>query len=153
MAQQKSRSSGQNRRRVMTQEDFRRMKRQRDREQKRKIAESKEAAKGPLDIPFLMLSLLLLAIGLIMLLSASFPTAQASSRLGNNPLYYFNRQFAFALAGGVGMYIISKINYQRFRGAADLAILGSIGLLILVIIPGPGGWASPIQAGPSSHPR
>ena len=136
MAQQRPRSSGQNRRRAMNQEAARRLKRQREREQRRKIAESKEAAKGPIDIPFLLLAMLLLVIGLIMLLSASFPTAQASSRLCNNPLFYFRKQFGFALLGLALMSIIAILNYERFRGAADLAILVSVGLLILVIIPG-----------------
>ena len=35
----------------------------------------REAAKGQMDLPFLILALLLTAIGLIMLFSASFPRA------------------------------------------------------------------------------
>ena len=41
----------------------------------RKEAESRELAKGPVDLPFLLLVLLLTALGLIMLVSASFPRA------------------------------------------------------------------------------
>ena len=42
---------------------------------KEKQAESRELAQGPIDLPFLLLLLLLIAIGLVMLLSASFPSA------------------------------------------------------------------------------
>ena len=61
----------------MTREEYRRQKKLREREERRKRQEAWEAARGPLDVPFLLLALMLLAIGLIMLLSASFPSAQA----------------------------------------------------------------------------
>ena len=61
----------------MTREEQKALKRQRLREQRRKEREAWEAARGPLDLPFLLLVLVLLVIGLIMLLSASFPSAQA----------------------------------------------------------------------------
>ncbi|QNL45873.1 putative lipid II flippase FtsW [Oscillibacter hominis] len=96
---------------------------------------SREAAKGPVDVPFLLLVLLLTAIGLIMLLSASFPSAYYEE---GNPIKYFVRQGVFAAMGIAGMLIVSRINYQRFRGVAKLALFGSILLLILVIIPGVG---------------
>ena len=51
--------------------------RQRELRQRRleKQEESRELAKGPIDLPFCLLVLLLTAIGLVMLLSASFPSA------------------------------------------------------------------------------
>ena len=96
---------------------------------------SREAARGPVDVPFLLLVLLLTGIGLIMLLSASFPSAYYEE---GNPIKYFVRQGVFAAVGTALMLLISRINYQRFRGAAKLALIGSIFLLILVIIPGVG---------------
>ncbi|MBD5162641.1 MAG: cell division protein FtsW [Oscillibacter sp.] len=90
-----------------------------------------------MDMPFLLLAMLLLGIGLIMLFSASFPNAQSSSRLGNDPLYFIKRQVLFA-GLGVGLMVwVSKINYERFRGMAKLALIVSFVLLILVVIPGP----------------
>ena len=74
----------------MTREEQKALKRQRLREQRRKEREAWEAARGPLDLPFLLLVLVLLVIGLIMLLSASFPSAQAEP--GGDPLAYFKRQ-------------------------------------------------------------
>lgn len=122
----------------MTREEQRRQKKLREREERRRRQEAWEAARGPLDLPFLLLAMLLLAIGLIMLLSASFPSAQASKSSNYDPLYYFKRQAMFAGPGVVVMYWVSKINYERFRGLARLALLLSIGLLVLVLIPGVG---------------
>ena len=91
-----------------------------------------------LDLPFLLLALLLLGIGLIMLLSASFPSAQASKGTNYDPLYYFKRQGIFAGLGLFAMFWVSKINYERFRGLAKLGIIVSVVLLVLVLIPGVG---------------
>ena len=97
--------------------------------------ESREASRGPLDLPFLLLVLTLTAIGLVMLLSASFPSAYNDT---GNYFYYFTRQLGFAALGVVAMFAISRINYERFRGVTRLALIGSIMLLILVLIPGIG---------------
>ena len=102
---------------------------------KEKQAESRELAKGPIDLPFLLLVLLLTAIGLVMLLSASFPSAYYETE-GTNPMAYFIRQGIFAVMGVAAMLFIGKINYQRFRGAAKLLLYVAVVLLILVIIPG-----------------
>ena len=58
---------------------------------------------GPVDAPFLVLTLLLLAIGLICLYSASYPLAY--SKYGNS-LYFVLRQGIFAVAGVVVMLFI-----------------------------------------------
>ena len=153
MAQPRPRPGTQRKRPAMTREEFRQLKRQREREQRRKLQDAYEAAKGPIDLPFLLLAMLLLVIGLIMLLSASFPTAQASARLGNDPLYYFKRQVRFGALGVAAMYIISKINYERFRGLARLGIWVSIVLLVLVIIPGPNKYHRLLALGENGAAR
>ena len=154
MAQQRARSSTQRRKRpAMTREEFKQLKKVREREHRRKLQDAYEAAKGPIDMPFLLLALLLLAVGLIMLLSASFPTAQASTRLGNDPLYYFKRQFRFSLLGIFAMYVISKINYERFRGMAQMGLLVSLFLLLLVIIPGSNSYGRMFALGENGAAR
>lgn len=122
----------------MTKEEQRRRKKEQLKEQRRREREAWEAARGPLDLPFLLLALLLLAIGLIMLLSASFPSAQASRGSNYDPLYYFKRQSIFAAIGAAAMLWVGKINYQRFRGLAKMAMIVSVVLLVLVLIPGVG---------------
>lgn len=114
------------------QEEARREMLQRRRE---KEQESQELAKGPIDLPFCLLVLLLTAIGLVMLLSASFPSAYYTTK-ENNPVYFFVRQGIFAVAGVAGMFFVGKFNYQRFRGAGKFLIYLSVFLLVLVIIPG-----------------
>ncbi|MBR4869207.1 MAG: putative lipid II flippase FtsW [Oscillospiraceae bacterium] len=91
------------------------------------------AANGPIDTPFLILVLLLTGIGLIMVFSASFPSAYYEN---GNPAHYFIRQGIFAIMGLAAMVVVSRINYQRFRGLAKLSILGAIILLVLVLIIG-----------------
>ena len=134
----------------MTREEQRALKRQRLREQRRKEREAWEAARGPLDLPFLLLVLVLLTIGLIMLLSASFPSAQAE---GRSALYYFQRQAMFAIMGLVAMFWVSKINYQRFRGLARMAIVVSVVLLVLVVIPGPNKYGRLLALGENGAVR
>ncbi|MCI8914055.1 MAG: FtsW/RodA/SpoVE family cell cycle protein [Lawsonibacter sp.] len=91
-----------------------------------------------MDLPFLMLILLLLGIGLVMLFSASYYTAYRDSTpaVNHNPYYYIVHQAAYAVAGLVGMYIVSRINYQHFRWMAPLALGVAIVLLIICYIPG-----------------
>ncbi len=96
---------------------------------------AREAARGPLDVPYLLLTLLLTGVGLIMLFSASFPSAYYES---GNPAYYFIRQAIFAALGIVAMFAIGRINYERYRGVSRILLFFSIALLILVLIPGIG---------------
>ena len=109
--------------------------RERVQRRKEKEAESRELAKGPIDLPFCLLVLLLTAIGLVMLLSASFPSAYYETD-GQDPMHYFVRQGVFAAMGIAAMFLIGRINYQRFRGVAKLMLYLAIILLVLVIIPG-----------------
>ena len=93
------------------------------------------AGKGSMDIPFLLLTLLLTGIGLMMLFSASFPSAYYETGSAG---YYFKRQAIFAAAGVVAMLVGGRFNYQRWRGAAKMLMVLAIFLLLLVIIPGVG---------------
>ena len=105
---------------------------------RRKAIEMKhlQAAKGGrMDVPFLLLVLLLTAIGLVMLFSASFPSAYYET---GDAAYYFKRQAIFAAMGLAGMVVAAKFNYQRWRGAARMLLIFSLFLLMLVIIPGIG---------------
>jgi cell division protein FtsW len=91
-----------------------------------------EAAKGKIDLPFLILAMMLTAIGLIMVFSASFPSAYYET---GDAAHYLKRQAIFAVIGIVAMIVVSGVNYQRWRGAAKLLLGISVFLLILVLIP------------------
>lgn len=137
MAQKKSRPIRTRNGIPLTRDEYRQLRKMKEREDRRKRQEAWEAARGPMDMPFFLIAMLLLGIGLIMLFSASFPNAQSSSRLGNDPLYFIKRQVIFAVGGVLLMLWVSKINYERFRGLAQLALIVSITSLVLVVIPGP----------------
>ena len=77
------------------------------RKPKRDLTVEEQLARGPLDLPFLMLVLLLLGIGLIMMFSASYATAYYTD---GDPLVYISRQALFGAVGVVGMFVVSKIN-------------------------------------------
>lgn len=85
--------------------------------------------RGMVDIPFLILTVLLVAIGVIMLFSASY--ARAYEETGN-AAYYFVRQAGFAVSGIAIMLVISRLNYQIWRSASFLVLAGSILLLLVV---------------------
>ena len=109
--------------------------RRRRAEKQRREEELREIAKGPIDLPFLLLVCLLTGIGLVMLFSASFPRAYYD---GLSPTYYLTRQGVFAVMGFCAMFFISKINYRRFRAFSKLLLLVSIVLLAMLMIPGVG---------------
>lgn len=105
-------------------------------EQRRRAKElerkGREAARGTVDMPFLLLTLLLTGVGLVMLFSASFPAAYY---MEGDAAFYFKRQLIFAVLGLTAMFVVSRINYQRLRGMARMLLGVSIALLVLVIIP------------------
>ena len=101
---------------------------------RRDLTVEEQLARGPMDLPFLMLTLLLLGVGLIMMFSASYATAYYDPEV-SSPLFYVIRQGIFAAAGVLIMYFVSKINYQTFRWLAVPALVGTIILLVLVLTP------------------
>ena len=90
---------------------------------------------GDIDYTFLFIVILLLAAGLIMLLSASAP---ASNRIYNNSYYFFFKQLACAAIGLVGMWFVSKINYNTYKNLAPKMMAICVIMLVLVLIPGIG---------------
>ncbi len=105
----------------------------------RGLSIEKRLARGPVDLPFLMLTVLLIGIGLVMLLSASYPSAYYSEAVTNHdPYYYFKQQGIFVLVGLVAMYFVSRFDYQRWRGLSLLVFGVAVLLLIMVQIPGLG---------------
>lgn len=101
----------------------------------KKVTKVAHFSKKPLDFILCVTVILLLALGLIMVLSASSPSALSES---GNSYKYFQRQGVFAIIGLIAMLIISKIDYRFYRKFAKLAYVGSIFLLLLVAVPGLG---------------
>ena len=87
---------------------------------------------NPIDFTLLITILLLLCIGLIMVLSASSPSALAES---GNSYSYFSKQLIFAVLGIIAMLMISKIDYrfyQKFYKHAWWISLILLGLVLAV---------------------
>ena len=101
----------------------------------KRLSMEEQLSRGPLDLPFLMLVLMLVGIGLIMVFSASFASAMYSRDAGYDPTYYIKRQTFFAAVGLALMYIISKINYQTLRYLSIPLLIVTVILLVLVLTP------------------
>ena len=93
------------------------------------------ALAGRMDLPFLLLTILLTVLGLVMLFSASFPSASYKQ---GDPAYFLKRQAIFALLGMAAMVVMSRMDYHRLRGMAKILMYVSIFLLVLVLVPGVG---------------
>jgi len=104
------------------------------RKAKRDLTVEEQLARGPVDLPLLMLTLLLLGVGLIMVLSASYATAYYDPKT-DSPLAYAIAQTRYAVIGLVVMYGVSKFNYQYLRILSLPMLLGSVVLLVLVPTP------------------
>lgn len=91
-----------------------------------------------IDFGFLAVVYCLLALGLLMVLSASSPIAFASTRTNNDSYYYFKRQLLWACMGTVGMLITTNYDYHRLRKWSRLLFCGALVLLVMVLIPGIG---------------
>ncbi|MDR0446770.1 MAG: FtsW/RodA/SpoVE family cell cycle protein [Oscillospiraceae bacterium] len=102
------------------------------------LAETEEFAsiekRGRMDLPFLLLVLILLSIGVVMVLSASYASAYYEY---GNPTRYFTRQLAFAVLGAAGMILVARFTNMTFvRRFSMMALMISIGLLVLVLFVG-----------------
>ena len=88
---------------------------------------------NPIDYTLLITILLLLSLGLIMVLSASSPTAISE---GRSSYAYFIRQALFASLGLVAMAFISKIDYRIYKKFYAIVYVLSIVLLAAVLVIG-----------------
>lgn len=90
--------------------------------------------KGRIDYGFLAVCITLVVIGLLMVFSASFPSAYYYQN--KNGYYYIQRQTIWAVAGAIAMAFTMNFPYKAYKKLAKI-ILGVCGvLLILVLIAG-----------------
>lgn len=90
---------------------------------------------GIVDLPFLALSILLTALGLVMIFSASY--ARALYETGDSA-YFFKRQLMFAIVGIAAMLGVSRMRPELLRKLAFPVLGVSILFLVLVFVPGIG---------------
>ena len=104
---------------------------------RKQVQKQKQARLGSIDYPYLILVLVIMSIGLVMMFSASYPTAYYE---GLKSTYYFTRQLVFGLIGLGIMAIASFYDYRKFRFWAPIFLAISIVLLILVLLIGTGNF-------------
>ncbi len=86
-----------------------------------------------LDVPFCMLIVLLLAIGITMMFSASYPVA--FYEIGDS-YYYLKRQLLFAVVGLAIMLAVSYVDYHYFHRFSALILgLSYFALIVVLLIP------------------
>jgi cell division protein FtsW len=71
--------------------------------------------RGTPDFQLLILTLLLVGFGLVMVFSASSSLTLASSKFGNDPLYFMKRQMIWIVLGIVVMFTAMNIHYSKFK--------------------------------------
>lgn len=86
---------------------------------------------GSYDMPFFIIVLVLLTIGLIMLYSASYVSASYTK---GKPEYFFVRQLAFGAAGVVAMLLVSRVRVSVLKKFAYVFAIVYVALLILVLL-------------------
>jgi len=96
------------------------------------------AAEPEYDRSLAWAALVLMALGLVMVYSASIATAEASRFTGANAAFFLMRHALFlgvALAAAIAVFLLPVRFWQK---AAPLAFLASLVLLALVLVPGIG---------------
>ncbi|MGH1536815.1 MAG: putative lipid II flippase FtsW [Gammaproteobacteria bacterium] len=87
------------------------------------------------DAKLMFAVVMLLGIGLVMVASSSIEIAD---RATGDPLYYFKRQFIFALMGISAGFVLTKIRLAHWENSGMAILLFMVVLLLLVLIPGLG---------------
>lgn len=90
---------------------------------------------GEFDFTFLFLVFILLAFGLIMLLSASTPAA--NSKIGNS-YHFFIRQLLGVAVGTGFLIILAAVDYHKYIRLVPAAMIVTIIMLIFVRVPNVG---------------
>ena len=83
-------------------------------------------------------ALLLAALGLVMVYSASIATAEASRYTGQNAAYYLTRHGVFLAASLLGGALVFLVPARGWQKAAPWLFLCGLVLLALVLVPGLG---------------
>jgi cell division protein FtsW len=90
-------------------------------------------AKGPMDLPFALLVVLICGIGLVMMFSASYAWAVVRN---NSPVFYVTRQGIYMIMGVAVMLLVSRFNYNQFSRFAIIGMIASVVLLVVVLFVG-----------------
>ena len=104
-------------------------------EVQKKVKKGVNVVQKPFDFTICITIFLLLALGIIMVLSASAPSSLSTT---GNSYTFVIKQAGFAIVGIVLMFFISKIDYRIYKKFYKVAYIASIIALVSVAIPGIG---------------
>ena len=99
--------------------------------QKKQLAK-KNVTYKPFDFILFITVLLLLALGITMVLSASSPSSLATT---GSSYTYVIKQLICAVIGIIAMIILSKIDYKKYAKFYKIAYIVSLVVLLLVLVP------------------
>jgi cell division protein FtsW len=88
-----------------------------------------------MDMTLLLTAGLILAIGLVMVASASISLADKTT---GQPFYYLTRQLLFAVAGGAAAGIMYFVPLSWWQRSGYLLLMLAFALLVMVLVPGIG---------------
>ena len=94
---------------------------------------SKRKVNNSFDFILFITVLLLLALGITMVLSASSPSSLTTT--GSSYTFVLKQALSAAI-GIIAMLIISNIDYKKYAKFYKIAYVGSIVVLLLVLVPG-----------------
>lgn len=116
-------------------------------ERKARGAEKKRVRKAGIDIPFLTIVFVMLAFGLIMVFSASAPSAFYKE---GDKLYYIKRQLIWTVLGIGCMGVTMCVSYKLIKKYASILFIAALALLVLVLAIGStgGGAQRWLEIGP-----
>lgn len=87
-------------------------------------------------VDFILLGsvLILLMLGMVVLYSASSPTAYLNEATHHDSFYFMKRQMIWGIIGVFGMFFFSNVNYKKLGKKSLLVFAISITLLVCVIL-------------------
>lgn len=89
---------------------------------------------GHIDQPLLLLTMMLLALGLVCLFSASYATAYDTQ--DGNSTYFILRQGIFAVGGLAVMFVASRFDYHKLHYFAIPSLILAVAVMATIKIPG-----------------
>ena len=102
---------------------------------KKKVKRFSKFLNNKMDYILFITVLILLSLGIVMVLSASAPSALSET---GKSYTYFIKQFICAIIGIISMLFISKIDYRFYKKYYWAVYAGSVLVLLLVLVPGLG---------------
>lgn len=111
------------------------LKKRRGREKRRGPARSGAGATSPAFVALGIVLAALISFGLVMVLSAS---SVAGLRDAGDPWILFKKQLVGVFLGSIALVVCARIDYRKWRHAAGPALLISLALLTIVLVPGIG---------------